>query len=286
MHKGHWRVVAAFAGLGLSFWLFFCGWLLGASLHPHEQKYQPYAYATAHPESIYTSGAKHTGGIEAPQYRQPCSNPKGQEESDLCAQWKAANAAEEGALWAKWGVWIAGASTIAVAIAIYLTIEANSISRDTAKRQLRAYIGMSVGGIEHFGTHDPVIAFTMTNSGETPAYRFRLIYKVDVCTESERPDIPDISALEGKPFEQVAPGAGDLTRCWFGKMLTRKLRRDIYRGRLHVYITGIAEYEDAFGDRYLYRFRRRNVKTHAQHGLIESDFHDIEEISLPRRKPL
>gem|GEM_PF-2673377 len=45
-------------------------------------------------------------GTKSFEYRAPCRDPKGKDESDLCAQWKAANAAEDSALWAKWGFWI------------------------------------------------------------------------------------------------------------------------------------------------------------------------------------
>ncbi|MCW1432428.1 hypothetical protein [Novosphingobium sp. JCM 18896] len=34
----------------------------------------------------------------------PCENPSSKEESDLCAQWRAAKAAEDGAAWTRWGV--------------------------------------------------------------------------------------------------------------------------------------------------------------------------------------
>lgn len=92
--------------------------------------------------------------------------------SDLCAQWKAADAAAESARWS----WIAGlasiASFIAVLFALRLAQQANAIARDTAKRQLRAYIFVEKTElIVSDVARQASFAIEWRNSGQTPAYR-------------------------------------------------------------------------------------------------------------------
>jgi hypothetical protein len=73
----------------------------------------------------------------------PCGQGQYGSNADLCAQWKAADAASDSAWWA-WAVGITAIiSTFAVLVAIGLTYQANGIARDTAKRQLRAYVGVA-----------------------------------------------------------------------------------------------------------------------------------------------
>lgn len=77
----------------------------GASYYPQEQRYQTYREATEKPLEASPSLSRQPD-TETFKNRTPCRDPEGKDESDLCAQWKAANAAEDGAFWTKWGVWI------------------------------------------------------------------------------------------------------------------------------------------------------------------------------------
>jgi hypothetical protein len=52
---------------------------------------------------------------------------------------------------------------------------ANSINRDTAQKQLRAYVGVEALSIREFGNHlAPTIQYNLTNFGTTPAYNVRI----------------------------------------------------------------------------------------------------------------
>ncbi len=114
----------------------------------------------------------------------PCGERKYGGSADLCAQWKAADAAADSAWWA-WASGLVGiASTCFVLIALYLAYRSNGIARDTAKRQLRAYVGVSgikfeIASVEagysplDFGTpgliYPDFITINVKNFGQTPA---------------------------------------------------------------------------------------------------------------------
>jgi hypothetical protein len=55
------------------------------------------------------------------EYRTVCENPRSLDESNLCAQWSAAKAAEDNALWAKWSLFVGLFSTIGLFSTLFLT---------------------------------------------------------------------------------------------------------------------------------------------------------------------
>lgn len=102
---------------------------------------------------------------------EPCKRGDDRRYSDLCAQWKAADAAADSAWWA----WVAGISSIistaAVLVAIGLAYQANSIARQTAKSELRAYLATSSVTVEQVDTdaRKYVMNLNVINHGQTPA---------------------------------------------------------------------------------------------------------------------
>lgn len=118
--------------------------------------YQP--YADLHSERCYESGDH--------------------EAADLCAQWRAAYAAEETTGFAYWGNWISAVGALLSFTSIVLVLfalkqgsKANEIAEDTAKRQLRAYIATS--DYQIFRDPDELekirVVLICENLGETPA---------------------------------------------------------------------------------------------------------------------
>jgi hypothetical protein len=116
------------ACVGLTFVTFGLGWMLAAS-DTQEERYQPYRYAADQPLEIDPATAGRANP-QALQNRAPCEEPKGERESDLCAQWRAANAAEDGAFWTKWGFWIA---TIGSSLLLWQIILTRKAVEDTGK---------------------------------------------------------------------------------------------------------------------------------------------------------
>ncbi len=79
----------------------------------------------------------HSGPQTFPN-RTPCEDPKSESESDLCAQWKSANAAEDSAFWTKWGFWVAVIGSSLLLWQIALTREAVKDTGDATKAMVRA----------------------------------------------------------------------------------------------------------------------------------------------------
>lgn len=127
--------------------------IIVTSLDTQEERYQPYRYASDKPLEVEATGPAQANA-QAFEDRTPCKKPKGQGESDLCAQWRAANAAEDSALWTKWGVWVGviGSSLLLWQIALTRQAvedtgeateamrKANEIARDAQRPWLDAKI--------------------------------------------------------------------------------------------------------------------------------------------------
>lgn len=132
--------IAAVAGIVLLFITFGLGLYVGALNYPEQQRYQPYRYAPDKPSEIEPTLPAGQVGAQPQEYRSPCSNPKGRDESDLCAQWRAANAGEDSAFWAKWGFWIGLGGMIGLFWTLYYTrkaVEDTGLATD-AMRQSNA----------------------------------------------------------------------------------------------------------------------------------------------------
>ena len=101
----------------------------------------------------------------------PCGQRQYGSSADLCAQWKAADAASDSAWWAWAGGVIGLGSLVGVFFAIGLAFHSNWIARDTAKRQLRAYVAVADYAISPDAEEPHKIRAIVTyqNVGETPA---------------------------------------------------------------------------------------------------------------------
>jgi hypothetical protein len=104
------------------------------------------------------------------KYEAQCDPANEQRDSDLCAQWKAADAAADSAWWAARATWVSGISGILVLIALGFAFEANRIAATTAQKQLRAYVGCPDVWIQDVGTEG---RFKLINYGQTPAFEVK-----------------------------------------------------------------------------------------------------------------
>lgn len=170
MIGSNWRIGAAFAGLALAFWLFFYGWFLGASLDPKEQRYPASRSAVGKPLETNTelSGRPNPSPL---LNRSPCDNPKGHDERDLCVQWRAANAAEDSAFWAKWGFWIATIGSVLLLWQIILTRKAVKDTSAATKAMERQNEIADEGQRPWISVEDLVI-----NSVEVEGYTAKITY--------------------------------------------------------------------------------------------------------------
>lgn len=197
--SGGYRVLIAGALAALLLTTFGLGWMSGYVLNnPGEERYQPYRYAADKPlviDSATPRGA-HANPLE---HRAPCDNPKGETESDLCAQWKAANAAEHSAFWTKWGFWIGVVGSALLLWQIMLTriavedtseaTEAMRKANEITQEEQRAWIALTAEpkllrrkGVD--GLYFQV-DFVANNIGKTAATHFDIYNEIFFAGQGE-----------------------------------------------------------------------------------------------------
>lgn len=161
------------------------------SLDAKENRYQSYRYAADKPEDVDPASPRKPDAKPF-QYRTPCEEPKGKDESDLCAQWRAAEAAEDSALWAKWGFWISTLGSGLLLWQIILTREAladTGLATKAMERQNKIAIATQRAWIDvQFIVEDYKIIgdhlviewnFTYRNIGQSLAKSFYYFFRAD-----------------------------------------------------------------------------------------------------------
>jgi hypothetical protein len=153
------------------------GWLILSGQHPNPPAEREQAKAQTsiaasldNIASTYRQQAEGAKGSE--KQTEPCDPPYSKRYSDLCAQWKAADAASDSAWWAAFAGWFGGLSFLGVLVALGLAFHSNCIARDTAKRQLRAYVSLleiNPDTIERNDGQFLELQIVWTNAGQTPA---------------------------------------------------------------------------------------------------------------------
>ncbi len=204
MLRGYRGILAALAGLAL----------LSAN-HAYAQRggEQPQAQQSvaASLQHIASSVDQATERAKsADQEEQPCGPRQYGSHADLCAQWKAADAAADSAWWA-WAAGVLGIISLAgVFIAIGLTAHSNWIARDTARRQLRAYV--TVTDVQFRPTPENAVRASVNfkNSGTTPATDLTVHLTIHVMRWDEYVDDPlPNKAAEWVKSTAVVGGGGD-----------------------------------------------------------------------------
>jgi hypothetical protein len=121
-------MLAAVVGLGV--WAFMAGYVLAAANYPQEERYQAYRYVPGNPDA---SNAALLDKSKSTEYRKPCEQPEGRDDSDLCAQWKAARAGETSALWAKASFWLGLAGTLGLIVTLWFNYRLLRFTQDSGK---------------------------------------------------------------------------------------------------------------------------------------------------------
>lgn len=185
---------------------------------------------------------------EPPPLGRPCEPGMDTRTSELCAQWKAADAAADSAWWAKTGGVLGFASLLRELAALGLAFHSNWIARDTARRQLRAYLTFTQF-ILNTDKNDWKPQIEWENRGQTPALAVEtnvgFLFSVD--------PLPDDFAFpKGPSREEEGPtpiGPGQVVQGTSEIEMDRAFMHQASRGLRHVYVWGSAEYLDIFGEK-------------------------------------
>lgn len=184
------------------------GWLslIGASPPPQTAK-QVEQNQTAKESSesrvtVATMNNQSSGPVDTTEQQKLCGQTIYKSNDELCAQWKAADAARDAANWSWLQLILSAFGVIGLGWTLWFnfralslseanaaeTKEALEIARDSEKRHLRAYIG--VEEVEASGWTDdgaPIVRIGIKNFGQTPAFNVQYAAIVsDISDELEK----------------------------------------------------------------------------------------------------
>ena len=273
MSRSDWSILAALAGLAALFVAFGLGSYVTALNYPEEQRYQSYRYAAEQPQQVEAAAAGQSNAHPL-QYRAPCHQPEGQGESDLCAQWRAAKAAENSAFWTKWGVWIAviGSSLLLWQIALTRKAvedtgeatdamrEANRIAKDFSTLELRPYVWFGKIEIRDvvFGKI-PQLVVEVCHAGQTPAYEVTSF----VCFTLLGSGINNAKIRFDRTVKSAVPSKTQLFPGHEGLIATQIAQSPLGENEVRLLAVqgqrfigaGVVSYRDIFGKRHLTTFK-------------------------------
>lgn len=233
-------------------------------------KAQDHGEAGAAPHSIGEQALSSISDIKTPDIYQPdCDRPAQREDDDLCQQRRMAKAAESSLYWGK-VQFVAGlAGTAGLLVTIFLSIKATraavraaeiaevsvATSRDTAQRQLRAYVcfdgattktnpGME-GGF--------AVSVHIKNTGLTPAYGLSQWAKIALEEFPLKKEFPP-----HEPKFKDSGVFGPQGRAIIAPTFERKLSHEeidaILQQKKAIYVFGAVTYRDAFKEDRFTRF--------------------------------
>jgi hypothetical protein len=191
-----------------------------------------------------------------------CTQGKEERQSDLCAQWKAADAASDAARWAMASLFVGIVGTGLLVWTLWET-------RQSSRRELRAYLfADSVGCYEIWEPKKNRLGRTkkhktgivgatvfIKNSGQTPAYKVRHIGEVAICKCFEE-SLLEIGDGDIKGFLNQIPASGVIHK--FRRMAHAPSEEQIAglkTGNYAVYVFGRIDYEDAFKRRHFTNYK-------------------------------
>lgn len=193
--------------------------------------------------------------LSAPQLSQPELQT-----ADLIAQQRMAQAAEDLLFYTNLGNWLLAFTLCASAIAALAGAAAALSARDsvrtakqTAERQLRAYVGPSKNQIVRLtvGTY-PRVKLTFKNYGQTPATNFTYGFKWKFAKDDSFQERGLPTASHPGSFT-LNPGSTFATIETAPFVLTDKQLADIKTYRQRLYVWGQVEFDDIFKQRHSLR---------------------------------
>lgn len=258
-----WRLGAGLGMAGLS--LAVCAPLAGARPAAHLGE-KPRLEKAAAPVSAATY-RPFPDRLADDCYRSPVHDT-----ADLCAQWRAAVAAERSATeaadanhWAQWAVGIGAATLLATQGGLFWSLgqtgralaaarQANEIARSAHERELRAYV--SFGAMSIFDVAPgamPYVQFEVRHSGTSPAYGILSCLQIELALPGETNPRILFQRPVGQVRSRVTMHPGDpekIGRTTLARPLSADECEAIRSGAQRLVCAGMLSYRDAFGRRH------------------------------------
>ncbi len=165
-----------------------CGLICSAASLPPDKRAQPEAQKSEQQADRRQSATDLGSGIgKSPEktedYNPPCDPGHDDRNSDLCAQWKAADAAKESADWTRRTFFLgivgtavgfmtliaAGAAAYYAKIAAAATTNAVTVAREIGEAQVRAYLTIKTVRVCIDAKNRLGVGVSVDNSGQSPA---------------------------------------------------------------------------------------------------------------------
>jgi len=153
--------------------------------------------------------------------------------------------------------WLGVVGPLVAVAALLVALRQFGLSRDTAERQLRAYIGVAKGSFRlvnvNGGGVGVLVHVQLVNSGKTPAYDFTTWINPPIAADSDASPFGEPLPIENRTSTSIvfADGEVDLQRAW----PLAPLDLDAVRaGTRKFFVSGGADYRDAFGVRRTLKF--------------------------------
>ena len=174
-------------------------------------------------------------------------------DSDLCAQWKAADASSAAANYAFWAVIL---SSIGTVFLIYTFWD----QRKTSRAELRAYIGVRPTKLHTIAGADGGFEaqIEIFNAGSTPAYD--LVYGGNIIVGTADWLEAELSRTDkrteiGRPHPfTLQPGENTKASCASSIVISRQIAEGLAQRELYAVLFGFVRYRDAFGKTRTTRF--------------------------------
>jgi len=135
--------------------------------------------------------------------------------------------------------------------------------KSAEQRELRAYVSVESGSITPItGQIQPAAHLILRNTGKTPAYQLTHWAHIVVDHVNLQVALPGIGPMPAPlPTITIGPFGGSTKSVPLGRTITQQEYQDILAGTKVVYVYGIIEYEDAFGE-------KRHTRYKSMHGVM------------------
>jgi hypothetical protein len=224
--------------------------------------YQPHQYP------LYQSSPKRygSGAVSQPvntvpvsEKKEPCISPTGSDESELCAQWRAVDAAERSAQYAWWQMVISIVGILGLAITLWFNKQAiisaytsSSEARRLGEAQVRCYVSIETCTFYMTPFGWPSVSLHIKNSGQSPARHFRWDY-IGIVTPSGPSDVKwnsgDSHISDNGNFIDVPPGETDTKEAIKGANMTDAILKGMIDSKFgSIRVSVNAQWRDVFGN--------------------------------------